>query len=100
MHPGVQKGGHNTFCPIIQLGLELMEKWALHFPKHKLYTAIPLNRVIGFDITSGEHFGLLEERFCNDSYLVNFFLNLTSVQYLAAFDSSLHALYRVMLIMR
>ncbi len=35
--------------------------------KHRLFSAIPLNNKTGFDFISAEHFGLLEERFCNGS---------------------------------
>ncbi len=64
MHPEVHLRAHSRFCPelLLDVGLELMEKWALRFDETQVVYSNSFKNDIGF--ASGENFGHLEERFC------------------------------------
>ncbi len=49
----------------MDVGLELMEKWALRFDETQVVYNNSFNNDIGF--AKGEHFGFLEERLCYGS---------------------------------
>ncbi len=81
MHPEVHKGTHNRVCPVLQLevGLKLMEKWALRFDETQVLYSTSFNNEIGFG--SGEQIMLLmavkEETSFSKLYIFSVLLHLT-----------------------